>query len=123
MRVIKKRLKKKGKNGFHVHFTYSAITRIWALGRRLSNHNVFWKQMILKFFCKRTNNVHEFEGCFPRGQVSSNGFKVFNGGLQSWTLNFIAFMLVSQTSAMRIEEHFFSLVKISFVPISYAYKL
>jgi len=23
--------------------------------------------------------IHKFEGCFLRGQVSSNGFKVFNG--------------------------------------------
>ena len=28
------------------------------------------------FFCKRTNNIHEFEGCFLRGQVRSNAFKV-----------------------------------------------
>lgn len=28
---------------------------------------------------KRTNNFHEFEGRFLRGQVSSNTFKVFNG--------------------------------------------
>ena len=28
---------------------------------------------------KRTNNVHEFEGRFLRGQVSLNTFKVFNG--------------------------------------------
>ena len=31
------------------------------------------------FFCKRTNNILEFEGCFLRGQVSSKGFIVFNG--------------------------------------------
>ena len=31
------------------------------------------------FFCIPTNNIHKCEGCFLRGQVSSNGFKVFNG--------------------------------------------
>ena len=30
--------------------SYSATTRTAALGRRLSNHNVFWKQKILTFF-------------------------------------------------------------------------
>ena len=25
------------------------------------------------------NNIHKFKGCFLRGQVSLNGFKVFNG--------------------------------------------
>ena len=39
----------------------------------------FLIQNILKFFCKRTNNIHEFEGCFLRGQITSNGFKVFHG--------------------------------------------
>ena len=29
-------------------------------------------------FCKRTNNINEFEGCFLRGQLSSNGYTVFN---------------------------------------------
>ena len=37
------------------------------------------KQKILNFFYKRTNNIHKFEGYFLRGQLSSNGFKVFNG--------------------------------------------
>ena len=37
------------------------------------------KKKIFKFFCKlRTNNIHEFEGCFLRGQLSSNGYTVFN---------------------------------------------
>ena len=40
-----------------------------------------------RFFCKRTNNIHEFEGCFQRGEVSSNGF-FFNGCILK-TLNFI----------------------------------
>ena len=38
----------------------------------------FWKQKILKFCGKRTNNIHKCEGFFLRGRVSSNGFKVFN---------------------------------------------
>ena len=54
---------------------YSATSRTGALGRRLSIHNGFWKQTILKFFGKRTTNIHKFEDCSPRGQVSN----VFNG--------------------------------------------
>ena len=58
--------------------TYSATTQsqTGTLGRRLLSHNDFWKQKILKVLGKRTNNVHRFEDCFLRGQVSSNGFKV-----------------------------------------------
>ena len=46
------------------------------------------------YVCVQFHNwfIHEFEGCFLRGQVSSNGFKVFNPVFQqlhSWTLNFI----------------------------------
>ena len=33
-------------------------------------------------------NIHQFEGCFLRGQVSSNGFKVFNGCIVKY-LNFV----------------------------------
>ena len=58
-------------------FLYSATTRTGALGRTLSQR--FLKTKDSKAFCKRTNNIHEFEGCFLRGQVSSNGFKVLNG--------------------------------------------
>ena len=36
---------------------YIVTTRTGALGRRLSNHKVFWKQKILKFFCKQTNKI------------------------------------------------------------------
>ena len=58
---------------------HSATTWIGALGWRLSNHIGFWKQRILKFFFgQQTNNIHEFEGCFLKAQVSSNGFQVFN---------------------------------------------
>ena len=38
---------------------YSATTQTGALQTRVSNHNVFWKQKVLKFFCKQTN---EFQG-------------------------------------------------------------
>ena len=51
---------------------YSATTRTGVLGRRLSIHNGFRKQKILKFFGKQTNYFYEFEVCFLRGQVSSN---------------------------------------------------
>ena len=60
-----------------------------SLGRRLSNHNGFWKQQILQFFffCKRTNNIQGNEGCFLRGQVDSDGFKVFNDCMvEAWIL-------------------------------------
>ena len=33
-------------------------------------------------------DIHKYEGCFLRGQVSSNGFKVFNGFIVEY-LNFI----------------------------------
>ena len=58
----------------------SAATRTGALGRRLSKHDVFSKTKDSKvFFLQRTNNIHESDGCFLRGQVSSSSFKVFNG--------------------------------------------
>ena len=37
-----------------------------------------FEKKIFKFFCKRTNNINEFEGCFLRGQLSSNGYTAFN---------------------------------------------
>ena len=40
---------------------------------------VFENEGFSSFFGKRTNNIHEFEGRFLRGQVSSNSVKVFNG--------------------------------------------
>ena len=71
-------------------FSYSATTQsqTGTLGRRLLNHNDFWKQKILKVLSKRTNNVHRFEDCFLRGQASANGFKVFNDCIVAY-LNFI----------------------------------
>ena len=40
-----------------IHY-YSADTPARTLGRRLSNHNIFWKQKILKIFsCKWTNKI------------------------------------------------------------------
>ena len=70
--------------------TYSATTQsqTGTLGRRLPNHNDFWKQKILKVLGKPTNNAHRFEDCFLRGPVSSNGFKVFNDCIVEY-LNFI----------------------------------
>ena len=45
------------------------------------------KKGVLSFFGKRNNKIHELEGCFLRGQVSSNGFKVFNGWIvEPWIL-------------------------------------
>ena len=40
---------------------YNATIRTGAPGRRVSNNNVFWKQKILKFFCKRTNKIQGFK--------------------------------------------------------------
>ena len=69
-------------------FLYSTDTQTGTLGRTSSNHNIFWKQKILKFFCKGTHKIHKFEGCFLRGQVSSNAFKVFNGHIvELWILS------------------------------------
>ena len=45
------------------------------------------KQKIFKFFCKQTDSIRKSEGCFLRGQVSSNAFKVFNGCIVEY-LNF-----------------------------------
>ena len=39
---------------------HSAKTQTKLLGRRLPNHNVFWKQKIINFFCKQTNNIQIF---------------------------------------------------------------
>ena len=39
---------------------------------------VFESKRFSSIFCKRTNNIHELEGCFLTGQLISNGFKVFN---------------------------------------------
>ena len=61
-----------------VPYIYSTTTQTRTLWWRLPNHKDFWKQIILKVSGKRTNNIHRFEGCFLRGQVSSKGFKVFN---------------------------------------------
>ena len=35
----------------------SVNTKTRTRGRRLSNHNVFWKQKVLKFFFKQTNKI------------------------------------------------------------------
>ena len=75
-----------------------------ALGRRSSSHTFYENKRFSSFFFLQTDQfkvdrlqiivvakkyiyvcvqfhnwfIHEFEGCFLRGQVSSNGFKVFN---------------------------------------------
>ena len=58
-------------------------------------HSNAWEKIVLlhhkrfsSFFCKQTNNIHEFEGFFLRGQVSSKGFIVFSGCIVEH-LNFI----------------------------------
>ena len=64
-------------------FLKCATSRTGTLERIISNNNVFWKQKTLK----RTNYIHEFEGYFLRGWVSSNGFEVFNGCIfEAWIL-------------------------------------
>ena len=61
--------------------TYSATTRTGALGWRLSNHTLkFLKTNDSQvFLANGPIKFHEFQGCFLRRQVGSNGFKVFNG--------------------------------------------
>ena len=49
----------------------------------------FSENKILEFFAHGPyNSIHQFEGCFLRGQVSSNGFKHFDGCIDGY-LNFI----------------------------------
>lgn len=69
-------------------FTVLTTPLTGALGRRITNHNIFGKRKILNFFllffiliffCKWTISVHKFEGCFQRGQEGSNRFIIFNG--------------------------------------------
>ena len=48
----------------------------------------FLKTKDSQVFCKWTNNIHKFEGCFLTGQVSSSGFKVFNSCIVKY-LNYI----------------------------------
>ena len=43
------------------------------------SENKILKSFFFSFAYGPCNNIHQFEGCFLRGQVSSNGFKVFNG--------------------------------------------
>ena len=73
--------------------TYRADTQTGTLGRRLYNHNVFWKQdsQVFCFFFAYgpCNNIHQSEGCFLIGQVNLNGFKNFNGCIFEY-LNFIS---------------------------------
>ena len=50
----------------------------WHLEEDYKLTTFFENKRIVSFFCKWTNNIHKFEGCFLRGQVTSNGFKVLN---------------------------------------------
>ena len=69
-------------------FTVLTTPLTGALGRRITNHHIFGKRKILNFFLlffiliffgEWTISVHKFEGCFQRGQESSNRFIIFNG--------------------------------------------
>ena len=98
------------------------------LGRTLYNHNVFWKQdSQVLFACRPCNNIHQFEGCFLRDQVRSNGFKHFNAcivgylnftGLSAKTLENLLFwenVVIGQSSSkclgliLRTAMYYFSL--------------
>ena len=45
--------------------------------RKIVRSQRFLKTKGSQFFCQQTNSIHKFNGCFLRGQVSTNGFKVF----------------------------------------------
>ena len=61
-------------NGVHLEEDYPITT-------------VFENNRFSSFFCKRTNNIQEKEGCFLRGQVGSDGFKLFNDyTVEHWIL-------------------------------------
>ena len=84
MRVIKKRQKKKAK----VVFIFILLTvRLLESGHLEEDYPIttlFENKRFSSFFANGPIIfVNFFEDCFPRGQVSSNGFKVFNGGLHS----------------------------------------
>ena len=55
--------------------------------RKITESQLFWKHKVLKYFCKRTDNIHKFECFFLRRQASSNGFIVLNGCIvEPWIL-------------------------------------
>ena len=61
----------------NIYLQWTTQTR--TLGRRLSNHNIFWKQKILKFFCKQTNKIQgstmqPFELTWPLSKQPSNSW-------------------------------------------------
>ena len=45
--------------------------------RKIVQSQRFLKTKDSQFFCQQTNSIHKCNGCFLRGQVSTNGFKVF----------------------------------------------
>ena len=55
---------------------YGVDNQTRTLGGRLFSQR-FLKTKDSQFFCQQTNSIHKFNGCFLRGQVSTNGFKVF----------------------------------------------
>ena len=62
-------------------FNLLSDTQTGKLGRQLSDHNVSGNKRFSIFFCKQTNKIHKFDGCFDPGRpgwVSSNGYKVLN---------------------------------------------
>lgn len=52
----------------------------WDTRKKIVQSQHFFDKKILdfSFFCKQINNIHKFEGCFPKDWVSSNVFKFFN---------------------------------------------
>ena len=57
---------------------------IW---KKIIQDHTLYENKDSQVLCKRANNIDEFEGCFVRGQVSSNAFKVFNGcRVERWIL-------------------------------------
>ena len=69
-----------------VYVSFSLFTvRLLELGHLEKRYPIKTKDF--QVFCKQTDSIRKFEGCFLRGQVSSNGFKVFNGCIVEY-LNF-----------------------------------
>ena len=86
-------------------------TQTGTLGRRLFDHDVFWKQKILKIFHKGTNNIHKFEDRFLKGQVSLNGFKVFIFFIGPWAkknenLLFSENVVIGHSSQFQVSPQF-----------------
>ena len=63
-------------------------SEVWVKSCRLTvRKNKRFSSFFFFFFCKRTSNIHKFEGCFLRGEVTSKGFKVFSDCIvEPWIL-------------------------------------